>query len=104
MAALTGSAFLKRGLNAIDLFLRRWSNLALVLFGAAAFLLGLWGWRLDNPVAGFSGWVDDIFRTFQLLTLQFPHDASSPHWHSAWPVWTTRNTWCRIHSCTARRK
>ena len=77
---MIGSAFLKRGLNAIDLFLRRWSNLALVLFGVAAFLLGLWGWRLDNPGAGFSGWVDDIFRTFQLLTLQFPHDASSPHW------------------------
>ncbi|HEX3992813.1 MAG TPA: hypothetical protein VHX39_16710, partial [Acetobacteraceae bacterium] len=78
--ALTGSAFVKHGLNAIDLFVRRWSNLALVLFGVAAFLLGLWGWQLDNPVAGFSGWVDDIFRTFQLLTLQFPHDAGSPHW------------------------
>ncbi len=80
VAALNGSAFLKRGLNAIDLFVRRWSNLALVLFGVAAFLLGLWGWRLDNSVTGFSGWVDDIFRTFQLLTLQFPHDAGSPHW------------------------
>jgi hypothetical protein len=77
---LTGSAFVKRGLNAADLFVRRWSNLALVLFGVVAFLLGLWGWRLDNPVAGFSGWVDDLFRTFQLLTLQFPHEANSPHW------------------------
>jgi hypothetical protein len=80
VVALTGSALVKHGLNAIDLFVRRWSNLALVLFGVAAFLLGLWGWRLDNPVAGVSGWVDDVFRTFQLLTLQFPHDASSPHW------------------------
>lgn len=77
---MTGSAAVKRGLNAIDLFFRRWSDLGLVLFGIAAFLLGLWGWRLDNPAPGFPGWVDDVFRTFQLLTLQFPRDASSPHW------------------------
>ena len=77
---MTGSVLVKRGLNAADLFIRRWSNLALVLFGLAALLLGLWGWRLDAPVAGFPGWVDSIFRTFQLLTLQFPREVNSPHW------------------------
>jgi hypothetical protein len=72
-------AAIKPILNEADFFVHRWMHLGVILFGLAAFGLGLWGWRLTNP-----GWVDNIFRTFQLLTLQFPHDAGSPHWQLNW--------------------
>jgi hypothetical protein len=77
---VTEPAVLKRALNAVDLFVGRWVSLAVVLFGFVAFGLGLYGWSLTNPPGDFADWVDNVFRTLQLLTLQFPHDASSPHW------------------------
>ncbi|HEX5845428.1 MAG: RyR domain-containing protein [Rhodoplanes sp.] len=41
---------------------------------AAAVTLGLWGWAINNPPANLGGWLDNIFRTAQLVTLQFPTD------------------------------
>src|SRR4249920_2505805 len=39
---------------------------------AVAVTLGLWGWAINKPPANFGGWLDNIFRTAQLVTLQFP--------------------------------
>ena len=43
---------------------------------AAAVTLGLWGWAINNPPANLGGWLDNIFRTAQLVTLQFPTDSA----------------------------
>lgn len=42
--------------------------------GTIALALGLWGWTIEKPPANFWGWVDNLFRTVQLITLQFPTD------------------------------
>jgi RyR domain/TrkA-N domain len=43
-----------------------------VFAGAIALALGFWGWNIAKPPASASGVVDNIFRTFQLIALQFP--------------------------------
>lgn len=43
-----------------------------VYAGAFAFLLGLWGWTLANEPQDIGDWFNNIFRTIQLITLQFP--------------------------------
>jgi RyR domain/TrkA-N domain len=40
--------------------------------GTIALALGFWGWMIEKPPADFSGMVDNLFRTAQLITLQFP--------------------------------
>lgn len=75
--ALTRSAAVKKGLNAIGLFFRRWFGLLRVLIGAAAFALGLWGWQLIHPATDVPGWANNLFRTLQLLTFQFPREADA---------------------------
>src|SRR4051794_14694545 len=40
--------------------------------GTIALALGFWGWMIEKPPADFSGVVDNLFRTAQLITLQFP--------------------------------
>jgi hypothetical protein len=44
---------------------------------AVAVTLGLWGWAINNPPANLGGWLDNIFRTAQLVTLQFPKSSST---------------------------
>jgi hypothetical protein len=40
--------------------------------GVVALALGLWGWTLHEPPRGYAGWFNNLFRTIQLITLQFP--------------------------------
>jgi len=42
------------------------------LAGVGALALGLWGWSIEEPPANFAGWTTNLFRTFQMITLQFP--------------------------------
>ncbi|WP_291577066.1 RyR domain-containing protein [Bradyrhizobium sp.] len=42
--------------------------------GAIAMALGFWGWMIKKPPTDPAGWVDNFFRTMQLITLQFPTD------------------------------
>jgi hypothetical protein len=39
-----------------------------------AITLGLWGWTRERPPESLGNWFDNIFRTAQLVTLQFPTD------------------------------
>ena len=45
-----------------------------VVAGAIALVLGLWGWTVEKPPANATGWLNNIFRTMQLITLQFPSE------------------------------
>ncbi|MBY0360683.1 MAG: NAD-binding protein [Phreatobacter sp.] len=42
------------------------------LAGLLALGLGFWGWTLHAPPKDFTGWFNNLFRTIQLITLQFP--------------------------------
>jgi len=64
-------------LGEIGLFGRRWNGLARVLFAAAAFALGLWGWQIARPATHLAEWANNLFRTLQLLTFQFPREADA---------------------------
>ena len=46
--------------------------------GAVALSLGFWGWMIDKPPANYWGVLDNLFRTAQLITLQFPDLHGSP--------------------------
>jgi hypothetical protein len=41
-------------------------------FGAVALVLGLWGWSIKAPAQDWADVLNNIFRTFQLITLHFP--------------------------------
>jgi len=45
--------------------------------GAVALALGFWGWMIEKPPHDFRGMLDNVFRTVQLITLQFPADLNS---------------------------
>ena len=42
--------------------------------GTLAMTLGFWGWTIQKPPTDFFGVTDNLFRTVQLITLQFPTD------------------------------
>lgn len=42
--------------------------------GTIALALGFWGWMIEKPPADVWGVADNLFRTAQLITLQFPTD------------------------------
>jgi hypothetical protein len=42
--------------------------------GVIAFTLGFWGWTIQKPPTDPMGVMDNLFRTMQLITLQFPTD------------------------------
>ena len=42
--------------------------------GTIALTLGYWGWTIQKPPTDFFGVTDNLFRTAQLITLQFPTD------------------------------
>jgi RyR domain len=46
--------------------------------GAVALSLGFWGWMIEKPPADYWGVLDNLFRTAQLITLQFPDLRGSP--------------------------
>lgn len=52
------------------------SNGGVIQIAAAviAITLGLWGWTRERPPESLGNWFDNIFRTAQLVTLQFPTD------------------------------
>ncbi|MCA0423984.1 MAG: NAD-binding protein [Proteobacteria bacterium] len=43
-----------------------------VVAGLFAFALGLWGWTIEKPPQDAADWFNNLFRTVQLVTLQFP--------------------------------
>jgi hypothetical protein len=45
--------------------------------GAVALTAGFSGWMIERPPADIWGVWDSLLRTFQLITLQFPHDLGS---------------------------
>jgi RyR domain-containing protein len=49
-----------------------------VFAGAIALSLGFWGWMIEKPPANYWGVLDNVFRTAQLITLQFPDLRGSP--------------------------
>lgn len=42
--------------------------------------LGYWGWTIKTPPVGVEGWLSNLFRTFQLITLNFPSFDTSIPW------------------------
>lgn len=59
-------------------FIGRHQSKIQVFAGAVALSLGFWGWTIERPATDFWGVVDNVFRTAQLITLQFPSSAGSP--------------------------
>jgi hypothetical protein len=56
-------------------FAQRWrahAGLIQAVFAILAFALGLWGWSLHAPAGNLAGHANNLFRTLQLITLQFP--------------------------------
>jgi len=45
-----------------------WQSIA----GVVALILGFWGWMNHAPPQDYTGWFNNLFRTIQLITLQFP--------------------------------
>jgi hypothetical protein len=67
--------FLHRLTRPVARFAQRWrahAGLIQAFFATLAFALGLWGWFLHTPPADLSGHLNNLFRTLQLITLQFP--------------------------------
>jgi hypothetical protein len=56
----------------------RWAIHALLVF--LALTLGFWGWMLFDPGKGVLGVLNNIFRTVQLIALQFPTDFRDVPW------------------------
>jgi hypothetical protein len=56
----------------------RWAIHGVLVFLALA--LGFWGWMLHQPGTGLLGILNNVFRTAQLLTLQFPTDFQNVPW------------------------
>ncbi|OYW60757.1 MAG: hypothetical protein B7Z40_19580 [Bosea sp. 12-68-7] len=40
--------------------------------GLVALGLGFWGWSIERPAADWAGHINNLFRTLQLITLNFP--------------------------------
>jgi hypothetical protein len=58
----------------IAFFVTQNRNLIQGFAGAIALILGFWGWTIQKPPTDLSGVTDNLFRTIQLITLQFPTD------------------------------
>jgi RyR domain len=66
------------GAGRIANFINRHRNKIQAVAGAIALSLGFWGWMIEKPPADFGGVLDNVFRTAQLVTLQFPDIRGSP--------------------------
>jgi hypothetical protein len=51
----------------------RWQSLQ-SLSVAGSFLLGFWGWNVQSSPEAIADYINNFFRTFQLITLNFPTD------------------------------
>lgn len=58
----------------------QWQGALQVAAGIIAFGLGFWGWTIKTPPADAQDWLNNLFKTFQLITLNFPSsfDGSLP--------------------------
>ena len=66
---------LHRVTQRIDRFTGQWRAHAGIIqagFAAVALSLGLWGWSVHKPAHDLAGQASNLFRTLQLVTLQFP--------------------------------
>lgn len=52
--------------------LARHQAAAQAMAAVVALSLGFWGWSLHQPAQGWDGVLNNVFRTLQLITLQFP--------------------------------
>ena len=59
-------------------FINDHKNKIQAIAGAIALSLGFWGWMIEKPPTDLWGILDNIFRTAQLITLQFPSVSGSP--------------------------
>lgn len=59
-------------LGAIAELVSRWRGTAQAVAGVVAIGLGFWGFMLKSPPTEVHGWLNNIFRTVQLITLHFP--------------------------------
>lgn len=50
----------------------QWRTGAQAVAGTLAFGLGFWGFMLKSPPGDVHGWLNNLFRTVQLITLHFP--------------------------------
>lgn len=55
-------------------FFKRHKGITHAVAAIVAFGLGLWGWSIVSPPADLNGWLEALFRTMQLITLQFPSE------------------------------
>jgi hypothetical protein len=62
----------------IGSFINRHRTKIQAFAGAIALSLGFWGWMIEKPPADLEGVLDNVFRTAQLITLQFPDIRGSP--------------------------
>jgi hypothetical protein len=58
-------------------FINRHKNKIRAVAVTIALLLGIWGWTIERPPADAWGVLDNVFRTLQLITLQFPSQYGS---------------------------
>lgn len=49
-----------------------WRSALQVVAVLLAFGLGFWGWTIQTPPQGAQDWLNNLFKTFQLITLHFP--------------------------------
>lgn len=59
-------------------FINDHKNKIQVIAGVIALSLGFWGWMIEKPPSDLWGVLDNVFRTAQLVTLQFPSLSGSP--------------------------
>ena len=63
---------LMRAASRLAALATRYQGPAQTIAGAVALGLGLWGWSIKEPPTELAGWFNNVFRTLQLITLQFP--------------------------------
>lgn len=72
MALNRGIFHLIRKLNGVALFLAPRTGFLQMIAGLLAMILGFWGWTLKYPNEDLVSFLNNLFRTLQLVTLQFP--------------------------------
>lgn len=67
-----GLFHLIRKLNAVALYLAPRTGILQMIAGLLALILGFWGWTIKYPDDEVVNFFNNVFRTLQLVTLQFP--------------------------------
>ncbi len=55
-------------------FFKRHKGVSHAVAAIVACGLGLWGWSIVSPPVNLDGWLEALFRTMQLITLNFPSE------------------------------